>query len=379
MRNELNIKEKMQKNDVPVSTKPLIGLRSDEINKIAREYIEQPHADYDPVSGKPRRKQRRRRPPLTLGVRAYLSDEEGEGYWDFLLLRDGLTVSITDAVYKTSAVVTLEPEAIFKVRLMLSGAIYADDGEIIAQAGDVWIHSLSGRRPYSYHIKASDEEFKMIVVHGAARALDVLELDPDTIGAPFDEIVRSGVFKDSMRLIKADVSLRQLALDIFNSRDRLTASLRAHYLRAKVEELLCLAIDRTRPLQTLKIGRNRLLARDIARLHEARSILTANLADTPTVSALSRMLALNETKLKAGFRKLFGETIQEYVTRAKLETALALIETSDLSISEIGYRLGYRYPANFTQAFKARYGVTPRAAREARNDSLADEPAPQAQ
>ncbi|MEQ8837229.1 MAG: hypothetical protein RID07_10540 [Lacipirellulaceae bacterium] len=48
------------------------------------------------------------------------------------------------------------------------------------------------------------------------------------------------------------------------------------------------------------------------------------------------------------------ETVLEKnpVEQAGIAASQMLIENTDLSISEIGYRVGYSYPASFTQAIR---------------------------
>ncbi|MEQ9463305.1 MAG: helix-turn-helix transcriptional regulator [Haliea sp.] len=74
-------------------------------------------------------------------------------------------------------------------------------------------------------------------------------------------------------------------------------------------------------------------------------------------------MGINTTKIKLGFRELFGKTVQAFIIQLRMETGLMLIENTDLSISEIGYRVGYSFPASFTQAIRKHYGKTPQALR----------------
>lgn len=65
-------------------------------------------------------------------------------------------------------------------------------------------------------------------------------------------------------------------------------------------------------------------------------------------------------------RALLGEPIGAYIIRIRLETAAKLIRYSELSIEEIGYKIGYNSPSSLTKAFKQHFGITPSSYRKNR-------------
>ncbi|MGH6633270.1 MAG: helix-turn-helix domain-containing protein, partial [Sphingopyxis sp.] len=74
---------------------------------------------------------------------------------------------------------------------------------------------------------------------------------------------------------------------------------------------------------------------------------------------LARMVGVNQTKLKAGFREVFGVTIYDFIIQQRMRHASQLLLTSEYSVSEVAYQTGYEYPANFTCAFKKYFGALP--------------------
>lgn len=351
--------------DLPVAPQQMLGMSTDRVTQIIGALSSSAPAGAPSglripfsSSGKMRRR-------ALAGARQYLAEQEGDGYWDMILIRAGLYMSITDATYRRPVHMHLPAEPIFKVRIVLSGGLFDAEGNPFASTGDVSVQTMSGRRTASYLIQPSTEPFRMLVLHGKARALAALGLETASLGPPFAMIQAERLWNDTVTPIPGGYNLMRLSQDIFASRDIFNSDLRAHYLAAKAEEILCHAVEATRPRPKLRTGANRILSRDILRLQEARSILTANLPSPPTIPELARMVGMNETKLKLGFRELFGETPQAYSTRTRLEEALSMIETTELPLSEISYRVGYRYPANFSQAFKRLFGATPRTMRAA--------------
>ncbi|MBS5950431.1 MAG: helix-turn-helix transcriptional regulator, partial [Clostridium sp.] len=115
------------------------------------------------------------------------------------------------------------------------------------------------------------------------------------------------------------------------------------------------------------IGKDRyikLTASDANAIQKAYEILTKEAFNPPTISALSKMVFLNEQKLKAGFSAKYHMSISEYTTSIKMATAENLLSTTELSIEEISNILGYNYSGNFIKMFKKVHGKTPLAFRK---------------
>jgi len=299
-----------------------------------------------------------------VGARYYLSPEEGEGFWDVLEIRDGLHLSIGDARYHEPVKTFWPTDPVCKIRISLSGRMRMPSGKIIIQAGDCQIHCLSGRRRRNYLLDGVEEPYRVITVHVEYKALADMGLAPENLGPPFDHILQSGKIPDFLAPIPAAVSLQQMATDMLQSRDLFMADTRRFYLAARSEEILVNAIEKTRPRRVVDIGANRVSSRDLSRLNEAHRILEASFAKPPTVAELARMVGINTTKLKLGFRELFGETTQAHINRLRMEHALSLVENSDLTFAEIAYQVGYSHPANFTRAFRKHFGMTPGKVRK---------------
>ncbi|WP_373473848.1 helix-turn-helix domain-containing protein [Sphingorhabdus lacus] len=59
------------------------------------------------------------------------------------------------------------------------------------------------------------------------------------------------------------------------------------------------------------------------------------------------------------FKSVFGTGFSAYQTRLKVLQAARMLATSDKSVSQIGYALGFKSPAYFTFCFRSAFGVTP--------------------
>ena len=113
---------------------------------------------------------------------------------------------------------------------------------------------------------------------------------------------------------------------------------------------------------TIQIGAGRtcrLTASDIQSIQKAHDILTEQAVHPPTIEKLSRMVFLNQQKLKAGFAKQYHMGIGEYTTSLRMSMGASLLSSTDLSVSDIAKKTGYRYSGNFSKMFKKYYGVSP--------------------
>lgn len=137
----------------------------------------------------------------------------------------------------------------------------------------------------------------------------------------------------------------------------LTCSLKRLFLEAKALELLALQLVQYEQYESgpeVKVPEP-----DYAKLVEVRRLLETHFDNPPTLTELSRLVGLNEFKLKKGFKATFGETIYNWVLNYRLDQAYQLLQGGQLSISEVAYRVGYQHPAHFSTAFKKKFSVVP--------------------
>ncbi len=106
---------------------------------------------------------------------------------------------------------------------------------------------------------------------------------------------------------------------------------------------------------------------DKERLIKAKEILLHDLQNPPTIEVLARKVALNQDKLKKGFKSMFGKTIFNLLTEQRMKIAYEDLQKNDLSISEVAYKVGYIGVSNFISVFKKQYGKTPGQMRKERS------------
>lgn len=135
----------------------------------------------------------------------------------------------------------------------------------------------------------------------------------------------------------------------------LEGAIRRMYLQGKAMELLSLHLAALiRPVKDPDpdpVIKSRIL--------EAAKILEQEMVAPPTIAKLSRRVGLNECRLKAGFREIFGTTVFGYLQHHRMQEARKLMETRGRNVSEAAWDVGYTNVSHFIAAFKKTFGITP--------------------
>jgi AraC-like DNA-binding protein len=99
---------------------------------------------------------------------------------------------------------------------------------------------------------------------------------------------------------------------------------------------------------------------NVTKVRDAKEYLISDLQNSPTIKELAKHVALNEHNLKTGFKEIYGKTIHAFVKDYKMSKARELILKREFQIAEIADQLGYTNVSHFIDAFKKKFGVTPK-------------------
>ncbi|TND07733.1 MAG: AraC family transcriptional regulator [Bacteroidetes bacterium] len=100
---------------------------------------------------------------------------------------------------------------------------------------------------------------------------------------------------------------------------------------------------------------------DMERISFAREYLLRHYDLPPTLKELSRIIGMNEYKLKRAFREVYGNSVFGYLTDYKMELARKELETGQRTASELAYDLGYSSLQHFSKVFRKKFGFPPGA------------------
>lgn len=98
---------------------------------------------------------------------------------------------------------------------------------------------------------------------------------------------------------------------------------------------------------------------DLVLYQAARAHLLENLANPPRLQALAATIGTNAKRLNAAFKQCIGVTVFDYLREVRMKTALRLLADTTLEVQQISDELGYGSTANFSTAFRERFGLAP--------------------
>lgn len=91
----------------------------------------------------------------------------------------------------------------------------------------------------------------------------------------------------------------------------------------------------------------------------ALALLHARPAHDWTITELARAVAASRTVLAERFLSVLGRPPIRYLTQWRLSLASGLLRSTELNVSEIASRVGYRSEEAFSRAFKRAFGAAP--------------------
>ena len=110
---------------------------------------------------------------------------------------------------------------------------------------------------------------------------------------------------------------------------------------------------------TRKTASNDLLVRFEALLSEYFDSDQPSLTGLPTVVQLASPLNVSPHYLSDMLRTITGQNTRQHIHQKLIEKSKELLSTSNLSIGEIAYKLGFEHPQSFNRTFKKKTSVSP--------------------
>lgn len=99
---------------------------------------------------------------------------------------------------------------------------------------------------------------------------------------------------------------------------------------------------------------------EMQRLMEVESLLVKDLGEKPpSTEELAKMVTMSATRLKSGFKKMYGSGIYTYYQNMRLQRAKELLLSGQYSIKETARATGFLNAASFTTVFKKHFGMLP--------------------
>lgn len=130
------------------------------------------------------------------------------------------------------------------------------------------------------------------------------------------------------------------------------------FLRIKAEELVCrllMELEKRdeKHLYPLNIG-------DIQAIYKIKEQILGHPGTPPVINELAVRANMSPSKLKRLFRQIFGDSIFSYYQKFRMKEAARLLKEEKLSVSDVGYELGFTNLSHFSRVFKEHTGMKPK-------------------
>jgi transcriptional regulator GlxA family with amidase domain len=102
---------------------------------------------------------------------------------------------------------------------------------------------------------------------------------------------------------------------------------------------------------------------------DAVEIIAAEYWRPIRIEEISRRVATSPRQLQRVFADIGGRGFRAHLRAVRMARAMELLATSHLPVKEIGTRVGYDDPSQFSKAFKRTHGMSPSQMRATRRDS----------
>lgn len=130
------------------------------------------------------------------------------------------------------------------------------------------------------------------------------------------------------------------------------------FLRVKAEELIC------RLLMELEKRNEKHLydlnIHDIQTIYKVKEQMLEHLEIPPVINELAVYANMSPTKLKRLFKQIFGNSIFNYYQRFRMKEAALLLKEEKLSVSDVGYQMGFTNLSHFSKIFEEHIGMKPK-------------------
>jgi len=94
-------------------------------------------------------------------------------------------------------------------------------------------------------------------------------------------------------------------------------------------------------------------------IQKIKDYIQENSSSDISLNDIAEHIGLNPAYLSKMFKESFGQNFIDYLNKVRINKAKQLLESTQLSIKDIGFKVGFNTIQNFMRAFKKYEGITP--------------------
>jgi AraC-like DNA-binding protein len=202
----------------------------------------------------------------------------------------------------------------------------------------------------------------IISIHTNTAVINI-EVDANYLTGLFDLSEKSPVLQSLLQNTQPllfeqiiNPSLNKIVDEIVN--ESVDETFKLFFLRIKAEELICRLL-----MELEKRDEKHLYAlniHDIQTIYKVKEQLLEHLETPPVIKELAVCANMSPSKLKHLFKQIFGNSIFSYYQEFRMKEAARLLKMEKLSVSDVGYQLGFTNLSHFSKVFKEHIGMKPK-------------------
>ena len=221
------------------------------------------------------------------------------------------------------------------------------------------------------------EHYKVFTATDGAAALDIVQREQ--IDLIVSDVMMPGIDGFELcRRVKTDISLSHIPIILLTARttdvsrieglqlgadDYLTKPFNIEVLRLRVKKVLEWEQKAHRTFrQKIDVQPSEITITPLDEqfIQRAIALIEANISDSDfSVETLAAHVAMSRSTLYKKLMAITGLGPSEFIRTIRVKRGKALLETSQLQVTEIAYAVGFSTVKSFTMNFKALYGITP--------------------
>jgi AraC-like DNA-binding protein len=224
------------------------------------------------------------------------------------------------------------------------------------------IFDQSEKQPAVFITTTSMNMDPVIPIHSNTSTINI-EVDSNYLKSLFDQSEKSPVLQSLLEntqpLFFEQViypSLQEIVNEIVS--ESIQETFKVFFLRIKAEELVCrLLMELEKREKTHLYALN---SRDLETIYRIREEMLDHLDTPPLIHDLALAANMSPTKLKSLFKQIFGKSIFSYYQEFRMKKAALLLKEGSLSVSDVGYQMGFTNLSHFSRVFQEHIGMKPK-------------------
>jgi len=202
----------------------------------------------------------------------------------------------------------------------------------------------------------------MIPIHTNTATINI-EVDAAYLNGLFDKSeispVLQGLLQNTQPLLFDQMmypSLQKIVEEIVS--EHIDETFELFFRRIKAEELICRLL-----MELEKRDEKHLYSlnnQDVQTLYKVKEQILEHLEIPPEIKKLTESANMSPSKLKRLFKQIFGNSIFSYYQEFRMKEAARLLKDEKLSVTDVGYQLGFTNLSHFSRVFNEHIGMKPK-------------------